>query len=347
MLVKKDQYVFSNDILTKVSHILYDDKVISFNGIFTLSDFKGVREGLEIRTTYNTLYFRRSESLFIKDLLTSTISLALSEDIYDYDYILYKKRFHNYLGNNEHNFNQYLTLKNIDYSVADSELLYEYNLPKNYLIKALSTGCPDKEYINAKEYNTKLQMIINSLGLESEEDLRKYIINKNSSIVPKIKINYALLDLFLYCINGSYLLRSGTKVSLKALKDIPLTRVLSLLDSLNIKYQGTEDYVVIDSNLIFSLFNTEFNHCSFILNLTKAYVLYLNNKIKTLDCIYMKHNESILYLQEFLYRSQFLYTIQDNYLIKVNDFISKDDYFLIEVISVRPIENCSEFKEIS
>lgn len=346
MIVKKDQYVFSNDILTKVSHVLYDDSVISFNNTFILSDFNGVNKGIQINTKYNSLYLRPTESLFIKDLLKSDISLTLAEDVYECDYVLYKKRVHKYLGNNEHKFNDYLTLKNIDYSVADSELLYDYNLPKNYLIKALSTGCPDKEYKNAKEYNTKLQMIINSLGLETEEDLRKYIIDNNTSTVPKIKINYALLDLFLYCIRGSYLLRSGTKVSLKALEDIPLIRILSLLDSLNIKYQGTEDYVVIDSNLIFNLFNTEFNQCSFILNLTKAYVIYLDNKLKSLDCISMRYIESLLYLQEFLYRSQHLYALQDNYLIKTIPYDSNDDYFLVEVTSVRPIENCSEFKEI-
>lgn len=351
MIVNKQQSVFSNNSLVKQQHVLYDDEVISFDGSFIVSDFNGVKELLEIETDFNSIYLKPNKSLLIKDLLEQDITSSLAKDVCQYDKILYKKRLHTYLklnsNNNVHNFNDYLYIKNIDYSIADSQLIYEYNLPKSYLLKALSTGCPDKEFKNAKQYNIKLQEIINSLGLQSEQELRDIIINNNTTTVSKIKINYGLLDLFLYCVLGSYTLRSGTKISLKNIDEIPLDRIKSLLDSLNIMYDGSGSFLVIDSNLIYSLFENEFLSCSFILTLSKAFVSYLTNKLISLSCIKMNNIDSLLYLQEFLYRSNILYSINDQYLVKLNNYIEMQDHFLLEVVSVRPVLNCTEYKEIS
>lgn len=347
MICNKAKYYLSNNVFVLPKYVLYDDVVQSHNNTIKVSSFNSLESIVKVDTVLDTLYLRPNESILCKESIYPTVDKVLSDYLYTDDEVFYSYRQPTY-GNNEHTFNDNLYLKNKDYSVNADELLYKYNLPKSFLIKALTTGCPDEENKHSVDNNNKLKLILKQLGYSEEEELRDLIIRTNSSTVPKIKISYDFLILSYYCITSSYQLRSGTKVTINRIDDIHKQRLINLFTSLSLPIVVSTNSITVDSNLMFNLFSSEFNNYSFLLSLSKTFSYYLFKLLKNTEVFSCNHQLSLKYLQEYLYTYKSLYTINDidNTLSIIEDYRLNSNGFLIKVLSVQPVLNCTDFIEI-
>ena len=78
-------------------------------------------------------------------------------------------------------------LNKYNYSTSFTDIVDKYKLPRHYLLKALTTGCPDDEYPEAKKWNSDLQKILDkeqvTLDEFKEKILRDYSNEPNKKFV--------------------------------------------------------------------------------------------------------------------------------------------------------------------
>ena len=216
--------------------ILYDDNVNSDIFNFSVNDFNKINNDLFcIQTSFKDYYFESKDKILVQDFLTNEVQHVNVENVFVEDKLIVNKRFHNFLKT-DIKFNDLLYLNNYDYSHSISDIVLKYNLPQKFLIKALTTGCPDNLFPEAKEYNIKLQKILNASNY-TIEDLKTEILNTYSKKPNKqyLKLNYKFLDLIFLSITGQYELLSDTSLKLRIKDKTVFENIIKLLIDLDIK----------------------------------------------------------------------------------------------------------------
>lgn len=353
MIKNKEDFVLNNLTFKPVKHILYEDLIVSDFNSFNVNDFNSnVTEDIYlIETSFRNYYFKENETIVIKDCLTNEYNSTKLHSICNLDKLIINKKLHSF-EKESIEFKDKLYLKHYDYSVSFADIISKYNLPKHFLLKALTTGCPDEEYPQAKEWNISLQKSLDK-NLTTIEELKTHIVEEFSKKPSKqyLNINYNLLDLFYLCVIGDYELLTHTSLKLKIKDKKIFESVIKLLINLNIKKTvyndvfNSEQYsvILINSSLIYSLFKSKFNNFNFILNLTSLFSHHLFKRL-TEYSVYLLHNEeSLMYLQEFLFRHKVIYKkeIMNNYIYLVKNINFKIVNHKIElpILSINKIDN--------
>lgn len=347
MIVNKKSYLFVEDKLKRVSNILYDDLIKIGSDFLLANGFDNTSECLEVRTAFKTIYLRETQSLYFKDFLTNSFEKSYANTLYAEDEILFPLSLPNY-STDKFNVQDFLYLDSYDYSVAYSDIINKYKLPKAYLLTALTTGCPDDLFNDDGEFNKRLQTILKDLKLESEEEFRDYLLNKYSNVIKrskqKYKISKGLLDLVYTCINGNYTILSHTSLELYVYNSEMFANIVSFLSSYNINKTITNSIfnkrdcsiISINSSFIYNLLKTEFNNFEFLLKLSKKDSEYLISILN--DNFYnLKSDLSGYYLQEFLYNHSKLYCLDETLLTKVIDYQVTPNGFLVPVKNVTKV----------
>lgn len=358
MITTKDSYLMVGENFKKVSNILYDDLVYIANENYLVNGFDPIQECIEVKTSFNTIYLRDNQSLFFRDFLSGSFEKKSVQDLYQEDELFFPKINSNYLSE-KFDFQDFLYLDKYDYSIGFPDIVNKYKLPKEFLYKALTTGCPDDEFPQAKEYNDKLKRILGDLKIDSEQELKIKLLDQYSNLIPSVKkkasITKAMLDLMYLCITNNYTLLTHTSLNLYIQDSEVFARVLSFLTKYNINKTITNSIynkrdcsvISINSSLVYNLFRNEFNNYNFILKLSKKDSEYLLSK---LDDDFYSFNSKLSgqYVHEFLYRHSSLYFLDsfDNSLSKVNRFKIVDNGFLVPVISITK-RSSSNFINIS
>lgn len=358
MITTKDSYLMVGENFKKVSSILYDDLVCLDNKSYLANGFDPVPECMVVETSFKTIYFRENQSLSFRDFLTGSYERKSVKDLYKEDEVFFPRVTPNYLSE-KFDLQDFLYLYRYDYSTGFPDIVNKYKLPKEFLYKALTTGCPDDEFPQARDYNRKLQLILNDLKIESEQEFKSLLLqqysNQISSVKKKININKAILDLIYLCITNNYSLLTHTSLDLYVHNSEVFARILSFLTKYNINKTITNSVynkrncsvISINSSLVYNLFLNEFNNYNFILKLSKRDSEYLLSNLN--DDFYSFNSKlSGQYVHEFLYRHSSLYSLDssDNSLSKVTRFKIVDNGFLVPVLNVTK-EISSNFINIS
>lgn len=347
----KNNYILCNNNFKQFYKTLYDDSLITDFDEFNIKDFNSLtNQDIYVIETPFKKYFLKS-SVMVKDFLTNNIDSVVPKDIFISDKLIIKRRQHLFLSNKA-TFEDFLFLNKYDYSVAFSEIILKYKLPKNYLLKVLTTGCPDQEFEKAKEYNQTFDkyLISNNTTIEN---VRKDIIQNFVKKAEKqhLKLNTKYLDLIYLSLIGAYELLSDTTLKLKIKDSDVFENVLKLLIDLGVNktiyndVYNSENYsiIIINSKFIYNLFEKEFNNYNFILKLSKNFSNHLFNKIKKQNVIHLKNELSIKYVQEFLYRYDSLYTQilfdGEKYLSKISNYSVIEDHIELEVLDINVIRD--------
>ena len=84
-------------------------------------------------------------------------------------------------------------LNKYNYSTSFTDIVDKYKLPRHYLLKALTTGCPDDEYPEARKWNSDLQKILDKEQLTLDEfkdgEVRVVPVSEGFCVEIKIKNN--------------------------------------------------------------------------------------------------------------------------------------------------------------
>lgn len=361
MLIEhKNSLVLLGSNFKQNKKVLYDDPIISDLYTFEVNDFNKINSDLYcIETSFKNYYFEAKDKILVNDFLTNESSHQNVENLFIEDKLIIKGRYHNFLKQNI-KFDDLLYLKNYDYSKSISDIVLKYNLPQKFLIKALTTGCPDNEFPEAKEYNLKLDRILKASNYNLE-DLKIEILNTYTHKVNKqyLKLNYKFLDLIYLCITNNYELLSDTSLKLKIKDKSIFENVLKLLLDLNITrtvyndIYNAEEYsiILLNSSLLYNLFDTKFHNYNFLLNMSKLFSNYLFYKLVDFECFYLDDQESLSYLQEFFFRYAHIYKkeiIDDRlYLVQNNDYKRIENGFVFSIKSIEKVEDKHDYLRLS
>ncbi len=315
MIFYPDQYVLVNDQFKTASKLLYNDSVSNDLETVYTNSFEYLSTVLLLRTLFKD--YCSNSKVYILDSFSNTINYTPVEEVTELDCLVLQKRSHIFETNSK-SFVDKLYLNKYNYSTSFTDIVDRYKLPRHYLLKALTTGCPDDEYPEARKWNSDLQKILDKEQLTLDEFKEKILRDYSNEPNKKfVNVSYKLLDLIYLCINGDYELLSHTSLKLKIKDKHIFENVVSLLLDLNINKSIYNDIynnqqysvILVNSSLIYNLFKSEFDNFSFILNLSKTFSSYLYKKLNVIN-IFSLHNQlSSSYVQEFLYRFNNLYSI--------------------------------------
>lgn len=358
----KNNLVLLGSNFKEAKKVLYDDTIHSDFFHFSVNDFSKINNDLySIQTSFKDYYFESKDKIIIKDFLTNEIQHVNVENMFIEDKLIVNKRFHNFLKT-DIKFNDVLYLNNYDYSQSISDIVLKYNLPQKFLIKALTTGCPDNLFPEAKEYNIKLQKILDASNY-TIEDLKQELLNTYSKKISKqhLKLNYKFLDLIFLCITDQYELLADTSLKLKIKDKDIFENIIKLLIDLDIKktvyndIYNAEEYsiILLSSSLLYDLFNSNFYNYNFILNMSKSFSNHLFFKIfrNEVKCIHVKNKESLYYLQEFLFRYNLIFKqeIMENnlYLVETKDYKQTDHSYIFSIKNIEKINDKNNYLRFS
>lgn len=359
MIEKKLNYVLQDNTFKLVKNILFDDIVVSDFNTYKINDFQNCAEVLSIDTSFKEYYFRPNQNVTYVDFMTNSITQGRQLDLSSEDYLVINRRNHGF-DSTLVKFENKLYLKQYNYSVSFTDIISKYKLPKNFLLKALTVGCPDDAYPEAKKHNEDFQKILDQHSFVDADEFKKHLIDTYTS-KPKrnyLKINYKLLDLAYLCLIGDYELLTHTTLKLKIRDKGVFENVVKLLLDLDINKVVYNDIysndgcsvIIVNSSLIYSLFESRFDNFNFSLSLSKAFSSYFFKKIQDLDCIKIDNDEALKYIQEFYFRYQVLFKeiiMEDiKYLVRVSDYYYDDSNMYVKIHSINLLTDGTQFKEL-
>ena len=198
MIVERNQYLSANGTMTRASNLFHEDLIVVKGQYKKIKSFEDPPLAVMVKTKYKDLYFSPKDTIVSKDLLLPNIQNSFVNLLYQMDEIVLPYTPYSYdygfLDIREH-----LLFGSFLYSTSFYDLMLKYDLPKDFLYKALQNGCPDQEYPKGQEYNEKLQVIMVNLGCKSIQELRQEIVKEYSFKVnrsdQKILVKDGLLDL--------------------------------------------------------------------------------------------------------------------------------------------------------
>lgn len=315
MIFHLGQYVLVNDSFKKAFKLLYNDSACNDLETIYTNSFEYFNKTTSIKTYFKN-YYNNSE-VYILDSFSNSITLTPVEEVTALDLLVLKKRTHVF-EKEVKSFVDKLYLNKYNYSTSFTDIVDKYKLPRHYLLKALTTGCPDDEYPEARKWNSDLQKILDKEQLTLDEFKEKILRDYSNEPNKKfVNVSYKLLDLIYLCINGDYELLSHTSLKLKIKDKSVFENIVSLLLDLNIHksiyndiYNNQEySVILVNSSLIYNLFKSEFDNFSFLLNISKMFSHYLYKKLIVTNSFVLQNELSSNYIQEFLYRFNTLYSI--------------------------------------
>ena len=348
MIVERNQYLSANGTMTRASNLFHEDLIVVKGQYKKIKSFEDPPLAVMVKTKYKDLYFSPKDTIVSKDLLLPNIQNSFVNLLYQMDEIVLPYTPYSYdygfLDIREH-----LLFGSFLYSTSFYDLMLKYDLPKDFLYKALQNGCPDQEYPKGQEYNEKLQVIMVNLGCKSVQELRREIVKEYSFKVnrsdQKILVKDGLLDLIYLFLIESYSLITHTTIKLYIEDSTMFQNIISFLLKYNInKVVSNSIYnakncsvITVNSSLLYSLFSDEFNNLDFLLSLSKSHCSLVLNKLKDKSFV-VKKIRTASFLQEFFYRNKLLYSISkvDNkiHLDPVLKYKKLDMGFLIPVEDV-------------
>lgn len=314
MIFYPDQYVLVNDKFKTASKLLYNDSVTNDLETLYTNSFEYISTVILLKTLFKNYYV--NDKVFILDSFSNTVIQTPVEEVTELDCLILQKRTHIFESDSK-SFVDKLYLNKYNYSTSFTDIVDKYKLPRHYLLKALTTGCPDDEYPEARKWNNDFQKILDKEQLTLEEFKEKILRDYSNEPNKKfVNISYKLLDLIYLCINGDYELLSHTSLKLKIKDKNVFENIVSLLIDLNINKSIYNDIynnqqysvILINSSLIYNLFKSEFDNFSFILNLSKTFSHYLYKKLNRMSSFALHNQLSSNYVQEFLYRFNSLFS---------------------------------------
>lgn len=362
MIENKETFVLQSSSFKRLKNVLYEDFICSDLSSFYVNDFTKFNNGssiYKVDTSFKSYYFQEKDAVTFIDFLTKGQVKDTVSYLSTLDLLPIQKRDHGLLSD-KIRFIDKLYLNTYDYSVSFADIVSKYKLPRGFLLKALTTGCPDNEYPGAEEHNKTLNKILDDNNVTLDEFKAKLLESYSKKPQKQsLTLNYKLLDLVYLCITGNYELLSHTTVKLKIKDKSVFENVIKFLIAIDAQktiyndIYNTEEYsiILVNSNLVHSLFKSCFNNFNFILSMSDTFTKYLLNKIKDIECFETTNDECLAYLQEFLFRFELLYKeIQiDNikYLVKDNDSIVLKDTILVKIENISKVENPFNYLGVS
>ena len=319
MIVERNQYLSANNTMTRASNLFHEDLVIVEGQYKKIKAFEDPSSAVMVQTKYKDLYFSPKDKVVTKDLLLPNIQNNFVNCIYQMDEIVLPYVDYSY-GDNFLDIRKHLLFGSYLYSTSFYDLMLKYDLPKDFLYKALQNGCPDQEYPKGQEYNKKLHVIMCNLGCNSIQELRQDIIKEYSFKVSrtdqKILVKDGLLDLIYLFLTESYSLITHTTIKLYIEDSSVFQNVIAFLLKYKINkvvsnsiYNAKDCSVItVNSSLLYSLFSDEFNNLDFLLSLSKFHSSLVLKKLKDKSFV-VKKAKTASFLQEFFYRNKLLYSI--------------------------------------
>ena len=344
LIFKIDDYYLINGVFKKGSKILYHDFVNLDGKEYLVKDyFQFNKNAIEVNTAIGNFYFEGNELILMKDILTNSVIEESAFYLSSYDKLVFNKKIHNAARNKKFEAKTFLYLDKYNYSTSISEIILKYKLPKKFLLKALSTGCPDEEWPEAKQWNEDLKQIMLSLNITNEEEFKKLLIRNYSNSVDyslrKIKMDSSFVALFSIFLLGRFKLKTHTTIDIICDSEDIFKEVLKFVLTYKLKHSiqnstynsSYTSIVSVNSCLLHDLFFSNFNNLDFILDLSQPLIEEILNKISN-QKFYLKSLLPAKYLQEFLLRSGYVYSI---------DSTSNNDTSYI----LAPLPPCEETKD--
>ncbi len=344
LIFKIDDYYLINGVFKKGSKILYHDFVNLDGKEYLVEDyFQLNKDTIEVSTAIGNFYFEGNETVLMKDVLTNSIIEESASYLSSYDKLVFNKKSHNVTRNKKFEAKTFLYLDKYNYSTSISEILLKYKLPKKFLLKALSTGCPDDEWLEAKKWNEDLKQVMLSLNITDEEEFKKLLIRNYSNNIDyslrKIKMDSSFVTLFSIFLLGRFKLKTHTTIDIICDSEDIFKDVLKFVLTYKLKHSiqnstynaSYTSIVSVNSCLLHDLFFSNFNNLDFILDLSQPLIEDILNRISN-QKFYLKSLLSAKYLQEFLLRSGHVYSI---------DSTSNNDTSYL----LTPLPTCEETKD--
>lgn len=318
MIVNTNQYYIINNKFKKGSNILYKD-FINVNGVDKLcQDHRMIHDTISVDTEYSSFHYEKEDKITFKDLFHQKLIEDKAKYLYLEDSIVVPKYTCTSLTKDKFESRKYLFLNYYNYSTSFNELVSQYNLPRSFLLKALSTGCPDEEWTEAKEWNDKLKEIIKKLNLKDEIEFRNYIVSKYSNKLDctryRIRLNSVFASLLALFVCKDYSFKSNTVVELYCHTSEVFSDVISFVLDFKFKHtvrnfntnRSNVQIISINSSLFYEMFSNAFENLDFLLEISPKFSNLLFNKIKN-KTFYLPDSLSSKYLKEFLFRNNSLY----------------------------------------
>lgn len=358
LIFNNNDYYLINGVFKKGTRILYHD-FINLNGIEHLVEdyYKLNSDVFEVNTKLGNFYFESKDAVTIKDLLTNEIKSELVEFLWTYDKLCINKVQHNVIKNSKFEVKDFLYLNQYNYSTSISEILLKYGLPKKFLIKALTTGCPDDEWPEAKEWNKKFKNLLQELEIKDEDDFKNMLLQSYSNEVEyslrKIKMNSIFATILSLFLLGKFKLKTHTTVDIQCDSEEIFKDVLEFVLTYKLKHSiqnstynaSYTSTVSINSSLIYDLFIKNFHDLNFILDLPQSFIKKVLDKISGQN-FFLSTMCSAKYLQEFLFRSGYLYSIEntsvnyDSYLLSpITNYEETATQYLINIENIKQISS--------
>lgn len=354
MITNKEDFILQNNFFKKIKNSLYEDIITSDLASFKINDFQKFNSNTslyKVETSFKDYYFLDNDNIPFKDILFNKQTNSNIDYLSTADKLLINTRDHSFVKNTI-KFVDKLYLNNYDYSTSFTEIIAKYKLPKHFLIKALSTGCPDDEFPEAAKWNKTLQKILDNNSLTIEEFKDKIITDYTNKPEKRyLNLNYKILDLVYLSIVGDFELLSHTTLKLKIKDKEVFENIIKLFIDLNINktiyndIYNKEEYsiIIINSSLIYNLFKSNFDNYNFILNLSQLFTNHLFKRLNDYISIKINNLEALNYVQEFFFRYKLIYKREvfngDLYLIKNNDFIINDNKIELSIYEIKKEEN--------
>lgn len=358
MIEEFNSYVLQESSFKLLSKVLYQDIVSTDFDKYLVNDFNKLPSAYYVNTPFKTYFFNEKDKIPIKDFLSNTNVKETLDYITTEDKLVINTRKHLFEKSNTI-FQDKLFLNKYNYSVSFTNIINELKLPKHFLLKALTSGCPDDQYEHAEQYNKELQVFLDKSKI-SIDDLKTSIIESYSEKVDSkfLKINYKLLDLVYLCITNNFELLTHTSLKLKIKDQDVFENVLGLLLDLKVEKSITNDIfnntsysiISINSSYIYNLFKTSFDNFNFILNMSKLFTLHLYKRLKNHHSFIINNKINSYYIQEFLYRFNNLYakaydSSSVEYLFKIKNYQLINETIELPINDIGILE--SQFIEVS
>ena len=358
LIFNNDDYYLINGCFKKGSRILYHD-FINLDGTEHLVEdyYKLNSEIIKVNTLLGDFYFDSKDKITYKDLLTNQIVNESVSNLWTFDKLSISKKLQNVSANSKFEVRDFLYLNQYNYSTSISEILLKYGLPKKFLIKTLTTGCPDDEWPEAKEWNKKFKQLLQDLQIKDEDDFKNMLLQSYSNEVEyslrKIKMNSIFATILSLFLLGKFKLKTHTTIDIQCDSEDIFKDVLEFVLTYKLKhsiqnstyYASYTSTVSINSSLIYDLFFKNFHDLDFILDLPQPFIKKVLDRISGQN-FYLSTMCSAKYLQEFLFRSGYLYTIEntsvnyDSYLLSpITNYEETETHYLINIENVEEISS--------